>query len=219
MRFCIRIIGQVSIELFFLPYWIHYPTKKDTMSSRQARRQARRQASKMPFPKTPITKFAYSIVIPNSMSDVVPEGKERERYSKLLIDTFNHIQRSDYEWGYIDNGKFVIVNTVSKDMFGGELVALCMYMYDMKTLKPTVPPSELMIPEEVWRGLYATLSEEKYGGIVSVFPLERMAKMAGLDMSSCPLIIKNKLLSEFCGGDPLSIITKITPTQFISLYK
>jgi hypothetical protein len=153
------------------------------------------------------------------MSDVVPEGKERERHAKLTLDTFNHIQRSDYEWNYIDNGKFTIVNTICKDMFGGELVALGMYMYDMKTLKPTVPPSGLMIPTEVWRGLYATLSEETYGGIVSIFPLERMAKMAGLDMSSCPPVMRNKLLSDFCGGDPLSIVTKITPAQFISLYE
>ncbi len=153
------------------------------------------------------------------MKDVVPEGKERERHAKLALETFNHIQRSDYEWNYIDNGKFTIVNTISKDMFGGELVGLGLYMYDMKTLKPTVPPSGLMIPDEVWRGLYSTLSEETYGGIVTVIPLERMAKMAGLDMSSCPTIVKNRLLSDFCGGDPLSIITKITPAQFISLYK
>ena len=152
------------------------------------------------------------------MIDVVPMN-DNERQAKLLMDTYNKLQKDNIgEWDYKENRKSTMITSHSRDMFGGEIVAVGMTMYDMETLKPSEVPEQLFITVKHWRALYSDLSKTKYGVVMNIYPLERMAKMAGLDLSGLSGADKLKRLINFCEGDPLDIIYKLTDDQVKSIW-
>ena len=188
------------------------------MSSARERLQARLQARKVPFPKTPIYDYTYTIVLPACMIDVVPIEDNR-RQAEELIATFNGLQEKSDEWTYVENGKNLAFTMVQPDICGGELVSAGLTIYDTTKLNPLEPPAEVFLTGKRWRDTYHLLSQTKYGAVLNIYPLERFAKLAGLDLSECSGVEKFMKVSKFIGGgDPSGIAEKLTPDQVRSFW-